>query len=107
MYTSHPPFQFIFSEEDYQGNLWLDTDKFNNIEFITHQISPLHYEVFPSLQNFKIFDNFGNFIILDTNGHELICQLFKSVKIAIIYGSGEAIKKQDMNELKFTYASLI
>lgn len=107
MYTEHPPFTFVFNENNYQANIWFNQDLFEEkINFITHALTPLFYEVYPETYNFKIFDRIGNFIILNAKDHNMIVQLFKSVKLGIIAGNTEAIKKQDKDCLIFKYASL-
>lgn len=108
MYAKHPPFTFVFSEKDYQANIWFNTDLFGDtINFISHAMTALKYEVYPETYSFKIFDLIGNQIILNAKDHDMLVQLFKSVKIAIIVGDSEAIKKQDKEKLIFNYASLI
>lgn len=107
MYSKHPPFIFVFDKDDYQANIWLDTNLFkDSINFIHSQMTELVYEVYPETLSFKIFDKIDNFIILNAKNHEMIVQLFKSTKIAIISGTTEDIKNQNKEKLHFTYASL-
>lgn len=107
MYSKHPPFTFVFNENDYQANIWFDKDLFGEtIHFISHAMTALKYEVYPDTYSFKIFDLIGNQIILNAKDHNMVVQLFKSVKIGIIIGDSNAIKKQDKEKLIFTYASL-
>lgn len=107
MYNQHPPFLFVFNEKDYQANIWFNTDLFgDSISFITHNVTPLEYEISPETMSFVIRDKIGNQIPLNIKNHDMVVQLFKSIKIGIISGDSEAIKQQDKEKLRFTHATL-